>query len=62
VDYGLYQAFSSAIPQILRPKNIKLEGVPEIKDNADDYRLQAGEYLKKAEEAVGAYNVSSFQR
>lgn len=62
VDYGLYQAFFSMVPQIIRAKDIKMVGIPEIHDNADDFQASADRYLQKAEMAVGAYAVSSIQR
>lgn len=41
VDYAVALALEDMIPRILRPKNVRLEGVPDIRHNAADYRKEA---------------------
>jgi len=47
VDYSAYLAYEYMVTQILRPKDVILEGVPEITDNASRYE-RLGNLRKKS--------------
>ena len=48
IDYSMYLVYQDMIVRILRPINLKLEGVPDVRHNVADYRAEANIRLKKA--------------
>jgi hypothetical protein len=58
VDYSVYLAFERMIPRIHRVKRVKLEGVPDIIDNAREYRREADARRKAAEHAVAELGIA----